>query len=101
MNATQKLILKTIKDNQTYLSAHYHLKRIGIFGSYARGNYTENSDIDILAEFEHPIGLKFIEFTEYLEQILGKRIDVLTVAGLNTIRNAKIVQEIQETIIYD
>jgi predicted nucleotidyltransferase len=100
MYLTQKKILETFKKNYAYLSREYGLKRIGIFGSYATGSQNESSDIDIIAEFESPIGLRFIEFTEYLEHILGKKTDVLTPAGIDGIRNPKISQKIKETIIY-
>ena len=67
------------------------------FGSYAKGVPHEQSDIDLIAEFNAPIGLKFIEFTEYLEHLLGTPVDVLTPAGIQGIRNPK---DIQETILY-
>lgn len=100
MELTQKIILEKLRESYSHLSSEYGLKRIGIFGSYDRGVQDERSDIDIIAEFELPIGLRFVEFTEYLENILGKKTDVLTPAGLEAIRNQKIAREIKETIIY-
>ncbi|MCS3915684.1 putative nucleotidyltransferase [Caldanaerobacter subterraneus subsp. tengcongensis MB4] len=51
---------------------------MGIFGSFARNEQTEVSDIDILVEFEKPIGLKFFELADYLEEILDMKGDLLT-----------------------
>ncbi len=66
-------IIKRLKEHRNYLSSEYGLKRIGIFGSYAKGTQSEESDIGIIAEFEKSIGLKFIDFSEFIENILGKR----------------------------
>ena len=100
MELTREQILQKLKENHSYLSSKYGLKRIGIFGSYAKGTQIETSDIDIIVEFNRPIGLEFVEFTEYLENLLEKKIDVLTNVGVEQIRNSKIVQQIKETIIY-
>lgn len=78
----------------------YGVKRIGLFGSYAKGTPAEGSDIDILVEFERPIGLKFIEFAEYLETILGARVGILTPAGIEAIRVEKVARDIKGSIVY-
>ncbi len=94
------IVLDKLRKNYPFLSSKYGLKKIGVFGSYARNRQTEKSDIDIVVEFEKPIGLKFIDFSDYLEKLLENKTDIVTVAGLETIRNKKISQEIKETIIY-
>lgn len=45
-------ILKTLKDHKKDISQRYHLKKLGIFGSYARQEETDESDLDILIEFD-------------------------------------------------
>ena len=100
MKLTREQILHKLKENHSYLSSEYGLKRIGLFGSYANGTQVETSDIDVIVEFNRPIGLKFLEFTEYLEDLLEKKTDVLTTVGLEKMRNLKIAQQIKETIIY-
>ena len=50
---------------------------IGIFGSYARDEQISTSDVDILVELERPIGFKFFELWDKLEEIL--KVDILTV----------------------
>jgi len=56
--------------------------------------------VDIIVEFEHPIGFKFFELVEYLEQLLGRKVDVLTPAGLQGIRVTRVAQDITESIVY-
>jgi predicted nucleotidyltransferase len=79
---------------------HFGVKRIGFFGSFARETPRSDSDVDILVEFERPIGFKFMEFADHLEQVLGRKVDILTPAGLQSIRIKRIAQEIEESVVY-
>ena len=97
---TKDGILETLRSHRTRLALEFGVRRIGLFGSYARNEQGETSDIDLLAEFDPPPGLTFIEFTEYLESLFGKSVDVLTPAGIQAIRNPQVAQNIQETVIY-
>lgn len=64
--------------NQPVLKAY-------IFGSYGRGEGTENSDIDVLVELDYsqPIGLEFIQMQLELQQLLGKKVDLVSARGLS------------------
>lgn len=97
---TREMILQTLRDNAGYLAAEYGVARIGLFGSYARGTADEASDVDIVAEFQRPIGLKFVELAEYLERLLGKQVDILTPVGIQNIRVSRVAQSIAEDIVY-
>ena len=97
---TKEQIVKLLREKYPYLAAEYGVKRVGIFGSYAKGLPDETSDIDIIVEFEYPIGFKFIELVEYLEHLLGRKVDVLTPAGLRGIRVPRVAQDIMESIVY-
>ena len=97
---TKEQITNILQEKYPYLASEYGVKRIGLFGSYAQGVPTEVSDIDIVVEFERPIGFRFIELTEYLERLLGRRVDVLTRAGIQGIRIPRIAQDIEESIVY-
>lgn len=97
---TRDDITTILSDHFHYLAAEYAVKRIGVFGSYANGNPTETSDIDLVIEFNQPIGLKFIKLGDYLEELLGKRVDILTPAGIADIRLAHVAQRITESIVY-
>jgi len=97
---TRTEITRTLRENYPYLASEYGVKRIGLFGSYAKDTPTEASDIDIVVEFGHPIGFRFVEFVEYLESLLGKPVDVLTPAGIQGIRIDRIAKDIKESTVY-
>lgn len=82
------------------LKSDYKVKQIGLFGSYAQNQANENSDIDLIIEFYEPIGLKFVQLCDYLENLFHKRVDVLTPEGLKSIRVKKVVDNILNSIEY-
>lgn len=93
-------IIEKIKEQYPYLSRQYGIRRIGLFGSVAMDSAGPDSDVDIVVEFEYPIGLKFIEFVEYMENLFGKKVDVLTKEGIRNIRVKNVSSEIEKNIIY-
>lgn len=97
---TREDITTILKNNYPYLASEYAVKRIGLFGSYANGVPTDASDIDLVIAFERPIGFKFMELGDYLEQLFGKKVDILTPAGIDDIRQAHVAQRIKESILY-
>jgi uncharacterized protein len=97
---TKNQIIKLLRNKRSYLSSEFKVKKIGIFGSYAKGIPDVSSDIDIIVEFHGPVGFKFMELTEYLETLLGKKVDILTPAGLQGIRVPRVARSIEENILY-
>jgi len=97
---TREKVIEILRKERPYFVSEYGVKRIGLFGSYAKGTPARGSDIDIIVEFEKPIGLKFIQFAEYLEKLLGNSVDILTPVGLETIRIEKVARNIAESIVY-
>lgn len=93
-------VIEILRKEMPYCVSEYGVKRIGLFGSYAKGTPTKGSDIDILVEFEKPIGLKFMEFAEYIEGLLGTTVDILTPVGLEAIRVERVARNIKESILY-
>ncbi|TDA31278.1 MAG: nucleotidyltransferase [Hadesarchaea archaeon] len=75
---TVEEIRRVLAEHRREMRERYGVASLGLFGSFARGEQTEVSDVDILVEFERPIGLKFLELADYLEKILGMRVDLLT-----------------------
>jgi len=71
-------ILGKLKELKPILSKEYSVKQIGLFGSFSDNSFTDESDIDILVEFEKPIGWKYFTLEIYLENIFGRKIDLVT-----------------------
>lgn len=75
---TKDQILSKLKELKPSLYNDYAVKEIGIFGSYADGNQSEDSDIDIIIELDRPIGWKYFSLELYLEKTFGRKIDLVT-----------------------
>ncbi len=71
-------ILNRLRELKPFLNREYSVKEIGLFGSFASDSAKEDSDIDLLVELEKPIGWKFFSLEIYLEQIFGRKIDLVT-----------------------
>jgi hypothetical protein len=97
---TQDKILKKLRDQILYLKNTFRIKKIGIFGSYANSSQNKKSDIDVFVEFEKPIGLDFMDLAIFLEELFGKKVDILTPEGIKSIRVRKIASNIEKSIIY-
>jgi hypothetical protein len=100
MNMTQAAVIDCLRHQLDYLREQFHVKRIGLFGSFATETATTTSDVDLAIEFEQPIGLRFVDLCDYLEACLGRKVDVLTLAGIATIRNRSIAESIVRNLVY-
>lgn len=97
---TQRKVVEILRKDFPYLRENYGVKRIGLFGSFTKGLQKKDSDIDILVELKQPIGFKFIELAEYIENHLGKKVDILTSEGIKSIRLKKVAQNIKRSMHY-
>lgn len=90
--------IEEIKDiinrHRQELEERFKVKSIAIFGSYARGDQTPESDIDIMVEFRAPVGFLFIHLADYLEQILETKVDLLTREAVKPNRRRYIMEEL-------
>jgi predicted nucleotidyltransferase len=93
-------ITTLIQKHFDVLADEYGVSRIGIFGSAIKGEMADGSDVDLLVEFNRPIGFKFSRLVDYLENIFGKRVDLMTKAGLENIRVKGIARDIQRNLTY-
>ena len=96
---------KTITDIKAILREHrlelhdrYHVQRIAVFGSYARGDATLVSDVDILVELDQPVGWEIVDLHSYLQQITGMKVDLLTKGAVA--RRPLLWRSIQENLVY-
>ena len=88
--------LEVLRAQMPYLKEAYHVREIGVFGSFVHGDFTEKSDIDILVDFDEgaKIGfIKFIGLEEYLSERLQRKIDLVTKDALKPIIKDKILND--------
>ncbi|MDD2815799.1 MAG: nucleotidyltransferase family protein [Thiotrichaceae bacterium] len=76
-------IQQTLRHYQSELKNKYGIERLAIFGSYARQEQTEESDIDILVELgQQPLGMRYLDFAAELETILQHKVDIVSRRGI-------------------
>jgi len=85
--------LKLIKPN---LAEEYHVKEIGIFGSFLQGKESEGSDVDILVTFHEAVSWEFIDLKDFLEEFLGLRVDLVTTGALKP----RMRDQVLERVVY-
>jgi|SRR5271169_4192897 len=87
-----KRILEVHKEE---LKKNYRVKEIGLFGSYVREEQTQTSDIDVLVEFEKPIGLlEFVGLKNHLSDLLGVKVDLVMKKALKLRIGDRILNEV-------
>lgn len=77
MQQTSVLTIEKIKEVVSDIAQEYEVNKIFLFGSYARGEETVKSDIDLRIDMEQTEGLEFWGIWQDLEDNLGKKIDLL------------------------
>ena len=79
---TRARILKALREHEDLLRK-YSVKRIGLFGSYARGQQKRGSDVDFLVDFETPTYDNFIDLNFSLERLFRRKVGLVTSRSLN------------------
>ena len=94
-------VLSKLRDNMEELRK-FGMRRMGLFGSYVRDEQNEGSDIDLVVEFKEGEATldNFLGLVEYLERLLGRRVDLITAEGIRHIRIAQVREEIERSVIY-
>ncbi|MEE8167449.1 MAG: nucleotidyltransferase family protein [Candidatus Hydrothermarchaeales archaeon] len=90
-------IMDIFKKYEKELNRRYGIKKIGIFGSYLRSEAGEESDLDILVEFEQDVDiglLKFVEIENYLSDLLGVKVDLVEKSALKPRIGRRILKEV-------
>jgi len=72
----------------------YGVRRIGIFGSHARGDEDKASDVDVLVEFQEPTFDNFMDLVFYLEGLFSRDVDLVTVDSLSTHIASRVLDEV-------
>jgi len=69
--------MQLLREYKERVESRYGISRIGLFGSFAKGESTEKSDIDIVIELENPDMFKLVHIKEELEELFGVRVDIV------------------------
>ena len=75
---TRDDILSRLGRSKRELERQFKVRRMALFGSYARGDQRPESDVDILVDVDPSIGLEFVSLAERLEQLLGTHVDLIS-----------------------
>lgn len=106
-NLTKEEVIKRLRENRRVL-LNYGVKRIGLFGSFVRGEQERKSDIDLVVEFDQSLFGKdfkglfdaYMGLSSFLKNLFGRKIDILTPISIKTIRIKKVAEEIERSLIY-
>jgi len=86
---------QVLMERKEFLGARFKVRRIGIFGSWVRNEQKKGSDIDILVEFDGPVGLlDFVALENYLSGLLGIKVDLVMKSALKQRIGERILKEV-------
>jgi len=87
-------VIAILNKHRNILSEHYGVKSLALFGSVARDEASANSDVDLLVDFDRPVGLfGLFALQDYLETILGCSVDLGTPNSLKPRIREKVLSE--------
>lgn len=89
-------IKQIIQQLKPELAEKFHVQSIGLFGSIVRDDYSADSDIDIIVDFDQPVGIEFIDLADFIEQRLQKKVDLVLKNGIKE----KYFKVIEKEIVY-
>ena len=78
MMLTSDEIEKRLTALKPILYRDFSVRKIGYFGSFSKNEQTEDSDVDILVEFERPLGWDFFDLQDLLEEKLNRKVDLVS-----------------------
>ena len=92
----KRIIFARLKSALPYIYADFSVKRIGIFGSFARGEEKQGSDVDVLVEFAPGQATlhNIVTLADYLESLFGKKVDLVTVGGIDPYIRSHVEREV-------
>ena len=93
---TKETINRKLRETLPLLQKKYPIEKLALFGSYSRGEQKENSDIDILVEFNGNVAWEFFDLADELKKILGQKVDLVSKKGIKP----HYWEYIQQDVIY-
>jgi len=89
-------IKKALDQLKPELAQKFHVRSIGLFGSVVREDFSPSSDIDIIVDFDRPIGIEFIDLANYMELFLQRKVDLVSRNGVKD----RYFKAIEREIVY-
>jgi len=93
---TREEILSVLSKHRGELETRFKVTRLGLFGSYARGEQRADSDVDILVDVDQSIGLEFVTLADRIEKLLGIPVEVVSRRAIKP----RHLQVIEKELIY-
>ena len=87
-------ILDILRKAKASLQSRFKVHSIALFGSYARNEQNEQSDVDILVDVDPSIGLEFVSLAEHIENLIGHHVDLISRRAVKKRHWAIIQQEL-------
>lgn len=94
--SSREEILDQLKELKQSLAMRYPIASMALFGSFARSEQTEDSDIDLLVELNGRIGSRFVDLADELEISLGQKVDLVSKKGIKP----RYLRSIESELIY-
>jgi uncharacterized protein len=95
MEPSRQDILLSLKLLKAEVTKEFSVKNIGVFGSVARDEQTDQSYIDLLVEFSRPVGfITFMRLENFLSERLGKKVDLVTPDALKPVIRDDVLTEV-------
>jgi len=93
---TREEILKLLSQKKYQLENRFKVRRMALFGSYARGDQKPESDVDILVDIDPSVGLEFVTLAEQIEQLLGLPVELVSMRAIKPNK----LKYIEQDLIY-
>jgi predicted nucleotidyltransferase len=91
----RETVLECLRSALPDLKRQWPIRSLGVFGSMVRDDARDESDVDILVEFEHPVGLvAFFGLEDALEKVAGRRVDLVSRAALKPYIAQNVMREV-------
>lgn len=94
--SNQTITINKLKTAKPILLQNYPIKQLALFGSVSRKEDNKDSDVDIMVEFDRPVGMEFIHLCYELEKILNRKVDLVSRNGIKE----KYFDEIKTDLMY-
>ena len=87
-------VVARLRQHYPDLASRFKVSSLALFGTFARDEQTSASDVDLLVNFSEPVGFAFIHLGDRLEDLLGRRVDLVASDGIKENRRPSIMSSL-------